>query len=94
MDEEIRHSLIATAREEADRLNRLVGNLLNMTRLEAGAMRIHPEPCDVQDLIGSTLEQFGSRLEDRQVIIDLPQDLPSRPVGFCMDRPGAGQYHR
>ncbi len=42
MDEEIRHSLIATAREEADRLNRLVGNLLNMTRLEAGAMRIHP----------------------------------------------------
>ncbi len=82
MDEEIRHSLIATAREEADRLNRLVGNLLNMTRLEAGAMRIHPEPCDVQDLIGSTLEQFGSRLEDRQVMIDLPPDLPLVPLDF------------
>lgn len=82
MDEEIRRSLITTAREEADRLNRLVGNLLNMTRLEAGAMRIHPEPCDVQDLIGSTLEQFGSRLEDRQVMIDLPQDLPLVPLDF------------
>jgi two-component system, OmpR family, sensor histidine kinase KdpD len=82
MDEEIRHSLIVTAREEADRLNRLVGNLLNMTRLEAGAMRIHAESCDVEELIGSTLEQFGSRLEDRKVIIVLPQDLPLVPLDF------------
>ncbi len=82
MDEAIRHSLIVTAREEADRLNRLVGNLLNMTRLEAGAMRIHAEPCDVEELIGSTLEQFGSRLEDRKVMIDLPQDLPLVPMDF------------
>jgi two-component system, OmpR family, sensor histidine kinase KdpD len=82
MDEEIRHSLIATAREEADRLNRLVGNLLNMTRLEADAMRIHREPSDVQDLIGSVLEQFGSRLEEHQVQVSLPEDLPLVPLDF------------
>jgi len=41
LDDEARRSLIQTAREEADRLNRLVGNLLDMTRLEAGAITIH-----------------------------------------------------
>ena len=61
-----------------------MGNLLDMTRLEAGAMRIHAEPCDVQELIGSTLEQFGSRLEDRKVMIDLPQDLPLVPLDFVL----------
>ena len=76
LDEEIRHSLIVTAREEADRLNRLVGNLLDMTRLEAGAIRIHSEASDVQDLIGSVLEHFESRLEDHPVRVDLPDDLP------------------
>lgn len=40
MDAEIRQSLVETALEEADRMNRLVGNLLNMTRLESGAMQL------------------------------------------------------
>ena len=45
-------------------------------------MRIHAEPCDVEELIGSTLEQFGSRLEGRKVMIELPQDLPLVPLDF------------
>ncbi len=45
LDETARRSLIETAGEEADRLNRLVGNLLDMTRLESGAMRIKKEFC-------------------------------------------------
>ncbi len=49
LDEEVRRSLIRTAREEADRLNRLVGNLLDITRLEARAMQLHREACDVQE---------------------------------------------
>jgi len=44
LDEAARRSLIETAGEEADRLNRLVGNLLDMTRLESGAMRIKRRP--------------------------------------------------
>ena len=52
LDEEDRDSLIETAYGEAERLNRLVGNLLNMTRLEAGAIHLHREPCDIQDAIG------------------------------------------
>ena len=52
-----RLDLLENADEEADRLNRLVGNLLDMTRLEAGAMRVRKQLCDVQDVIGSALVQ-------------------------------------
>jgi len=76
LDEESRRSLLQTAREEADRLNRLVGNLLNMTRLESGAMHIHLEPHDVQDAIGAALDQLGDRLGERPVTVDLAPDLP------------------
>jgi two-component system, OmpR family, sensor histidine kinase KdpD len=84
LDDEIRRNLIETAREEADRLNRLVGNLLNMTRLEAGGVRVHPEVSDIQDLIGSVLAQFGERLETRPVKIDLADKLPLIPLDFVL----------
>jgi len=84
LDEEVRRSLIETAREEADRLNRLVGNLLDITRIEAGAMRIHREAYDVQELIGSTLEQIGERLKDRPLNVDVPEKLPLVPMDFVL----------
>ncbi|HEX9091808.1 MAG TPA: ATP-binding protein, partial [Anaerolineales bacterium] len=84
LDEEVKHSLIETAREEAERLNRLVGNLLDITRLEAGAMRIHREACDVQELIGSALEQTGTPLKNRQVKIEIPAKLPLVPLDFVL----------
>jgi two-component system sensor histidine kinase KdpD len=79
-----RRNLIETAYGEADRLNRLVGNLLDMTRLEAGAVRIHNEVCDIQDVIGSALEQLTSSLETHQVSIDVSPDLPNISMDFIM----------
>ncbi len=84
MDAATRRSLLETARDEANRLNRLVGNLLNMTRIEAGAMRVVYQPCDVQDVIGTAVEQLKERLEDRAVIIDLPDELPLIPMDFVL----------
>ena len=84
LDEEVRKSLIETAREEAERLNRLVGNLLDITRLEAGAMHLHREPCDVQELIGSSLEQIGTPLKNRQVKVDIAPKLPLITVDFVL----------
>ncbi len=84
LDEAARRSLIETASEEADRLNRLVGNLLDMTRLESGAMRIKKEACDIQDLIGSSLEELGSRLGDRPIEINIPDDLPLIELDFVL----------
>ena len=76
---EFRHSLIETAREEAERLNRLVGNLLDITRLEAGAMQLHREASDVQELIGSSLEQIGAPLKNRQVNVEISPKIPLVP---------------
>jgi two-component system sensor histidine kinase KdpD len=84
LDESARRSLIETAGEEADRLNRLVGNLLDMTRLESGAMRIKKEACDIQDLVGSTLEELGGRLGKRTIRIDIPPELPLVPLDFVL----------
>ncbi len=84
LDEEDRRSLIETAREEAERLNRLVGNLLDITRLETGGMHLHREACDIQELIGSSLEQVGSLLKHRQVEVDIPAKLPLISVDFVL----------
>jgi two-component system sensor histidine kinase KdpD len=80
LDGQARRILLDTAVEEAGRLNRLVGNLLDMTRLEAGAVHIHREPRDLQDVIGAALQQMGERLGDRPVEIDLPANLPLVPL--------------
>jgi two-component system, OmpR family, sensor histidine kinase KdpD len=84
LDESARRSLIETASEEADRLNRLVGNLLDMTRLESGSIRVKFEACDIQDLIGAALEEFGSRLENRSVKVEIPDDLPLVQMDFVL----------
>ncbi len=84
LDETARRSLIDTARGEAERLNRLVGNLLDMTRLEAGALRLQEEPCDIQDVIGSALERLGERAADRTITLNIAPDLPLIPMDFVL----------
>lgn len=84
LDQEDRNSLLETAHEEAERLNRLVGNLLNMTRLEAGAIHLRREPCDIQDAIGAALEHLGERLAKRPVKVNLPPDLPLVSMDFAL----------
>jgi len=84
LNEENSRSLIVTAREEAERLNRLVGNLLSMTRIESGAIQLHREPGDIQDVIGTALEQLGKRIADRKVHVDMPADFPLVPMDFTL----------
>ena len=82
LDEPAQRSLIAMAREEAERLNRLVGNLLDMTRIEAGALRATEEPCDIQEVISAALDRLGSRLEGRPVTVEAPSVLA--PMDFVL----------
>ena len=79
-----RAELLETAREEAARLNRFVGNLLDMTRLEAGALRLKLEPCDVQDLVGCALAAVEKRLGDREVQVRLAPALPLVPLDLVL----------
>lgn len=71
-----KRDLLTGAWDEAERLNRFVGNLLDMTRLEAGELKIAKAPGDVQDLIGCALAALDRKLEGRQVEVTVAEDLP------------------
>jgi two-component system sensor histidine kinase KdpD len=84
LNESARRALIENARGEADRLNRLVGNLLNMTRIESGAIKLRLESEDIQDVIGTALEQLGSRVADRKIQVNVPAGFPLVPMDFTL----------
>jgi two-component system sensor histidine kinase KdpD len=62
--------------DESRRLNRLVGNLLDMTRVESGALEIHKEPQPVDEIIGSVIAYFSDQLTVRNVETDIPEEPP------------------
>lgn len=84
LDDLSRSALIENARGEAERLNRLVGNLLSMTRIESGAIKLHLEPGDIQDVIGTALEQLGNRVADHEIKVNVPEDFPLVPMDFTL----------
>jgi len=84
LNEASRRALVENARGEAERLNRLVGNILDMTRLEAGALRLRLEPSDVQDVIGSALQELDDRMTDRRVGVEVPEGLPLVIMDFAL----------
>ncbi len=78
-DETKRRTLIMTAHEEALRLNRLVANLLDMTRLDAGALKVRKELQPLEEVVGAALYRLDDRLRGRPVGTDIPADLPLVP---------------
>lgn len=82
MEEDSRKDLLQNAYEEAGRLNRLVGNLLDMARLEANAMKLSPNLCEIRDVIGSALKELDERLSDRRVTVEIEPELPHVPMDF------------
>jgi len=68
--------LLTTIREEAERLDRFVGNLLDMSRLEAGALGVKSELTDVSEVVDAAVKRLTRRLSGHQVARDLPPDLP------------------
>jgi K+-sensing histidine kinase KdpD len=71
-DQPKRLQLAVTIRLTAQRLDSVVTNLLNQTRLESGAIRPKMELCDSRDLIEAAQRTLGLRLQGRQVKVDLP----------------------
>jgi len=78
-------SLVAAIREEAARLDRVVTNLLDVSRLEAGAVESHPELWSVDELVGQALDAVGA--DPDRIVVEL--DPRSPPV-----RVDAGQIER
>jgi two-component system, OmpR family, sensor histidine kinase KdpD len=75
-DEETRHSFTLAIEREADRLNRLVGNLLDMSRIEGGALKPEKEWYPIDELIHDVLDRMRFLLQERDVRISLPENLP------------------
>jgi two-component system sensor histidine kinase KdpD len=83
-DPGVRRELLQTAHEEALRLNRLVSNLLDMTRLEAGALKVRKEPQPLEEVVGAALGRLEDRLAGREVTTSIPHDLPLVPFDSAL----------
>lgn len=77
---EVRKDLLQSAHEEAERLNRLVGNLLDMTKLSSGTLRPNKEWHPLDEVVGVALDRVEPRLDGREVTVVLPSDLPPLPM--------------
>jgi two-component system sensor histidine kinase KdpD len=71
-----RGDLIETICEEAERLERLLSNLLDMTRVESGALQIKREWVPLEEIVGSALTRLEVPLAGRPIEVDLRADLP------------------
>ncbi|HEU0156410.1 MAG TPA: sensor histidine kinase KdpD, partial [Stellaceae bacterium] len=74
--EAAREELLATLQDEAERLTRFVANLLDMTRLESGAIELTLEPSDIGDIIGAALRRAGGVLAQHRVDVEIEPGLP------------------
>ncbi len=80
LPEPTRRELAGTIVDEAERLNRLVGDLLDMTRLEAGALRARQEWHSLEEVVGAVLVRLEPAFAGRRVSFDAPADLPLVPL--------------
>lgn len=80
LDAPTRRGLLETLCEEADRLNRLVRNLLDMTRLESGALHVRKEWQSLEEIAGAALGRVEALLRAHSVSVHLPPDLPLVPL--------------
>jgi two-component system sensor histidine kinase KdpD len=71
----VRDDLLQSIREEAERLNRYVGDLLDMTRLEGGVLTTRREWVDVRDVLRGAVDRVKRRLEGRRLDRDFPAQL-------------------
>jgi two-component system, OmpR family, sensor histidine kinase KdpD len=82
LNEQQKNELLETARDESERLNRIVNNILDMARTESGVLRISKKPCDLRDFIGACLEQLKDKLGSRSIKINIPKDMPEVSIDF------------
>ncbi len=75
-----RHELLRGLLAEAQRLHRLVGNLLDLTRLTSGPVQLKREWIALDELIGAVLNRLRDVLGTRSIVVELPGDLP---LAYC-----------
>ncbi len=76
LGEERRRNLLQSLLDEAQRLHRLVDNLLDLTRLSSGTVRLKREWAAMDELVGAVLTRYRDALAGTNVTVDVPANLP------------------
>ncbi|HMO55954.1 MAG TPA: sensor histidine kinase KdpD [Roseiflexaceae bacterium] len=80
IDDATRIELLTNAYDEAERLSRLLNNILEMTRLEAGGMHARKEWHPLEEVVGAALTRLERQLGGRDILVELADDLPLIPL--------------
>jgi two-component system sensor histidine kinase KdpD len=83
-DETARRDLLVTIQEEAERLNRFVGNLLDMMRLESGRLGLKREWVEIGDVIGTALARLVQPLNQHRLVVEVEPGLPMLWLDFVL----------
>ncbi|MBN1443986.1 MAG: sensor histidine kinase KdpD [Planctomycetes bacterium] len=76
LDTGAQQELLRSIFDDANRLSHLVDNVLHMTRIESGHLRVHREWNIVEDLVGSALTHISRQIKDRPVATRIPEGMP------------------
>jgi two-component system sensor histidine kinase KdpD len=76
--------MLANIYDEAERLSRLVNNLLDIARLQAGSFKLHKELQPLEEVVGAALNRLEKKLADRPIMTSLPADLPMVPLDAAL----------
>ncbi len=82
IDEGSRRELLAAIDEETDSLNLLVGNLLDSSRIEMGALRPQRKWNSLDEVVRGVIHRMRQVLQRHRVVLEIPQDLPLIPVDY------------
>jgi two-component system, OmpR family, sensor histidine kinase KdpD len=77
-------AMIGEIHEATERLNRLAGNVLDMTRLESGHVKAKLAPCDVRDLLHVVVKDTRKEMARHKLALEIPPDLPLVRLDFVL----------
>jgi two-component system sensor histidine kinase KdpD len=80
LDDKLAQEMLTNIYEEADRLSRLITNLLNIARLESGSLKLRKELQPLEEVVGAALNRLERKLASHPVTVSLPADLPMVPL--------------
>jgi two-component system, OmpR family, sensor histidine kinase KdpD len=83
-DNEARQDLLMAIEEETDHLNLLVGNLLDMSRIETGALKLLRKWNSLSEIIDTVLKRWRQSIQHHPIILDIPADLPPLPTDYSL----------
>jgi two-component system sensor histidine kinase KdpD len=84
LTDQVAQEMLANIHGEAERLSRLVNNLLNMAKLESGSLKPHLELLPLEEVVGAALNRLEKQLADRPLSTALPADLPMVPLDAAL----------